>query len=129
MDSSHSLTHSFIHSFTHSLTHSLTHLLTHYIIMIRRFTPLTRGPIHFVPLSKTDFNHSTMAEKTSDDATIKASELMPCCAVGCCITSYYFEYPSCIGARITQETCCINQTLICCKPSNHPDKCCIFFEG
>jgi len=67
--------------------------------------------------------------KTSDDGIINASELMPCMAAGCCITSYYFEYPNCMGAKIIQETCCINSTVTCCKPSSHPDKCCVIYEG
>ncbi len=65
----------------------------------------------------------TAAEPTqTKTGTVDVNDLIPCCGVGCFMTSLYTEWPDMIGCAGKNTCICMSAEFIGCKFANEPDR-------
>ena len=60
---------------------------------------------------------------------VKVAEVIPLFSCGCCIQSFYFNWPNCLGCITIGDILCCDINLKMCKIAENPAHCCTFIQG
>ncbi len=86
---------------------------------------------------ETNYSPEILGKKLVDDAhhtndevkEVSAAEILPFCALGCCIAGLNCEFPACIGCRLHGNILCLDSDIISCKMPENPAQCCLLLKG
>lgn len=86
---------------------------------------MKKGGSRYIESGKDTYNEGDSTGR-NDDSTLKKSsktgdvnvmDLVPCCALCCCIASCFTELPDCLGSVCSYGMCCCSCSILTCKPS------------
>ena len=90
---------------------------------------------HVMKWLETNLSPEILNQKLADNHTVdetkevSANEILPFCALGCCIAGLNCDFPSCVGCRLRGSMFCLDSDIISCKMAENPAHCCLLLKG